>query len=89
MTRPTVEKDLVKLRYKREGTFYNKHIESVNLQSKYSIYNVDNNGGKEYHGFQSSGRSSASNDLKTVLTIKGSTNINDLFNLKTLASENT
>ena len=89
MTRPRVEKDLVKLRYKREGTFYNKNIESLNLHSKYSIYNVNDNGGKEYHGFQSSGRLSTSNDLKTVFTIKGSTNINDLFNLKTLASENT
>ena len=89
MTSPTAEKDLAKLRYKREDTFYNKHIESANLHSKYSLHTVNNKGDKEHRGFQSSGSSTTSNDLKTVFTIKGSRNINNQFHLKKLASENT
>lgn len=89
MSSPTAEKDLVKLRYKREDTFYNKHIEPVNLDSKYSSYTVNDMGGKKHRGFQSNGSPTTSNDLETVYTIKGSTNINNQFNLKKLASENT
>ena len=89
MTSPTAEQDLAKLRYKREDTFYNKHIESANLHSKYSIYSFNHKGSKEHHGFQSSGTSTTSNNSKTVFTKIGSRNINTQSNLKKFASENT
>ena len=89
LTSPTPEKDMVKSRYKREGTFYNKHIEPANLHSKYSIHTVNNKGSKEHRGFQSSGTSTTSNNSKTVFTKIGSRNINTQSNIKKFASENT